>query len=106
MSTHSITAEIEYRFRFPGLPYDENETAYPVIEIEFDYRKGCPERGPTYASGGEPADPAEVELIGAKLINSDGVTLTPEQIEEMAADWLNGVGYDRALDAVDDGDDR
>jgi hypothetical protein len=35
------------------------------LEVEYDFEitaHGCPERGPSYSSGGEPAEPAEFEL--------------------------------------------
>jgi hypothetical protein len=102
MSTHHITAEIEYRFRIPGMPDDEHETAYPEIEITFEYRKGTP--AVMYQRNGDPgwpAEPAEVEIISTKLIKSDGVALSPDQIEQMAEDWLNGSGYDRAIEQVE-----
>lgn len=31
------------------------------VTVTATYQPGCPERGPTYSSGGEPAEPASVE---------------------------------------------
>lgn len=39
---------------------DEIEIA---VEVEFTISRGRPARGPSYASGGEPAEPAEIEFI-------------------------------------------
>ena len=41
------------------------------VSITFTYLKGCPEQGPSYASGGEPAEWAEIEIIRA-TIETDG----------------------------------
>lgn len=32
------------------------------VQIGFFYSKGYPEQGPSYSSGGEPAQPAEIEI--------------------------------------------
>ena len=34
-----------------------------VYVDDYSYTPGCPETGPSYSSGGEPAEPAEVEII-------------------------------------------
>ncbi len=34
-----------------------------VLAVTFAYVPGTPARGPSYASGGEPADPPEVDLL-------------------------------------------
>lgn len=64
----------------------------PEIEcvIYFTFSPGQPERGPTYACGGMPAEPAEVEL--------DHVEPSSPDIAAFAADYLQGAGYDRACE--------
>jgi hypothetical protein len=97
---HSIRAEIEVRFHLPGMPEDERETAYPVVDIDFTFLPGAPERGPTYACGGTPADPAEIEMVKATLVNGDGLVPTQDRIDDWADAWLQGVGFDRACDVA------
>lgn len=101
MSTnHTIRAEIEVRFHLSGAPDDERETAYPTVDIDFQYRPGCPERGPTYACGGTPAEPAEIEVVRATLVNGGGLAPTAEQVDAWAEIWLQDAGYDRAVDVA------
>ena len=57
--------------------------------VDFDYKitaKGCPARGPSYASGGEPADPMEYEIT-LDSIYFDGIEPFAEL--EVPA-WLQG----------------
>ena len=61
MSKHKIIAELEVSF--PGTDHSETERAYPEVEIEFNFVPGCPETGPSYSSGGEPATPDEIEAL-------------------------------------------
>lgn len=110
MSTHSIRAEIEAKFRFPGLADGEFEVAYPTLEIEYDYAPGRP----AYTPRGEyapidPPDPAEVAFRSATLIDGDGLTPDQKQIDEWAIDYLDSDhGYNRACQeaAADSGPDR
>ena len=34
-----------------------------TVEVEYDYFPGEKEQGPTYSSGGEPAVPAEIDIV-------------------------------------------
>lgn len=92
MSKHKITTELEVSF--PGTDPEETERAYPEVEIEFNYIAGCPETGPSYASGGELATPDEIEVVNVTVINSDGIGMTTQQWRERAQDWLDDKGYD------------
>lgn len=106
-SMHTIEAEVEVFFRLPDMPADEREVAYPTIKIDYTWLPGAPEQGPTYACGGQPADPDEVELMRAVLVNGDGLAPTQEQIDEWAQNWLDDKGYDRAIEnAMDERDQR
>jgi len=51
------------------------------IEVTYTITPGRPATGPSYASGGEPAEPPEVELIEVKV---DGVV----HAETPWDDWL------------------
>lgn len=105
MSTHKITAELEVSF--PGTDPEETERAYPEVEIEFNYVPGCPETGPSYSSGGEPATPDEIEALKVTVINGDGIGMEERQWLDRAQDWLDDKGYDAARDVAraDDGPD-
>lgn len=96
--THTIRAEIEVRFVPVSLV--EIEVAYPTVDIDFTYSPGRPETGPTYACGGTPAEPADVEMTKATLVNGDGLLPTQAQIDDWAENWLDGDGYERALDVA------
>lgn len=103
MSKHTINAEIEVKHQPAGmgLPDDEYEVSYPKVEITFSYLKGSP--AVMYQRNGDPgwpAEPAEVEAISAKLIDGDGLARTQQQVDDWAADWLDGPGYEQAVEAA------
>jgi hypothetical protein len=104
MTTHKITTEIPITFTPAGLV--EQETVHPEFEITFEHRPGRPETGPTYACGGTPADPEEIEFISARVIDGDGVNLDAEQTREYAEAWLYDDGYQAALDVVQEDFER
>ena len=84
MSTHTLTAYC---------PLGLGEIA---VEITYRYTPGRPARGPSYASGGEPADPPEVEFISANSkVSDDFVKLL---VAEWAEEWLGDDGFDEAVD--------
>ena len=95
-SVHTITAEIEARFTFPGLAEGEHETAYPTLEIQYSFVQGWAGSRLSFSCPGEPADPDEVHLINARLIDGDGLTPTEDQIHDWAREWLHGGGYAEA----------
>lgn len=96
MSQHTITAEIKVRFWFSGMAEDERETAYPKVEITYGFTRGAREVRPDLQQPGSPADPDEIELISAKLIDGDGVGGTQEQVNDWARAWLDDEGYEEA----------
>jgi len=68
-----------------------------AVDIVYTYTPGRPARGPSYASGGEPADPPEVEFVSAALPEG---TLNPHHqtmLVEWAEEWLAAEGYDTAV---------
>ena len=71
---------------------DEEDAEELELLIYYTYTPGQPERGPTYACGGTPAEPAEVELDHVEF--ADG-RAAPE-FEEWAARYLQQAGYDDA----------
>lgn len=85
MSTHTLTAYCPV-----GLGEIE-------VEITYRFTPGRPARGPSYASGGEPAEPPEVEFISASSkVSDDFVKLL---VTEWAEDWLDDDdGWEQAVD--------
>lgn len=57
---------------------DGNELSY---EVEYRISPGCPEQGPTYACGGQPAEPPEVVLVAVTLA---GTPYTADDLD----DWF------------------
>ena len=95
VTRHQITAEIAVQFQLSGMPDDEREVAYPKIDIEYTYVKGCP---PSFdpINGGDPGWAAEIEMVSATLADGDGLAPTQKQVDDWAQDWLDDKGYDRA----------
>lgn len=87
----------------PILHREENIVACPIISITFDYAPGRPAFTPRgeYAPI-DPPEPAEVSFVSAELIDGDGLSPTPAQVQEWAVDYLDtDDGY---RDACDHGD--
>lgn len=68
------------------------------LRIAYTFLKGAPEQGPTYASGGQPADPDEIEfvscirVIDGKERPTSGVFghLEQSSLDALAEAWLLG----------------
>lgn len=94
-TTHKITAT--RRGNVNGMDFDEE------YEITFEYRKGAPEQGPSYASGGQPADPDEIEFVSITPGAGDqgGFSdIAQRWLEDEARDWLETDGFDKAMSIV------
>lgn len=79
-------------------------------EITFTFLKGAPEQGPSYASGGQPADPDEIEFVSAAPMVSgkyyDAGATHLEWLDDLARDWLESDdGTAEAYATVRDDDD-
>lgn len=63
------------------------------VEVVYTFSPGCPEQGPSYACGGQPADPPEVDIQGAyrfddkTLARGEEVTLSDAD-EKRIHQWL------------------
>lgn len=62
-------------YRVAPMSDDDTEREYVVT---YTFSPGRPEQGPSYASGGEPAEPPEVELLeiegeGSALLDEDWI---------------------------------
>lgn len=82
-------------------------------EIVFSFTRGAPEQGPSYASGGQPADPHEIEfvkvtqLVGGKPVPYTGAysDLQQQSLDSLATSWLaTEAGQSAACEQVYDDD--
>jgi hypothetical protein len=78
--------------------HDATETE---VTIHYTATPGTPERGPTYACGGTPAEPAEVEIV---RVTVDGVEIEPTDAEIEA--WTTWVWENHEDDSPDPDDER
>ncbi len=103
MSQHTIEAEVEVKFRIPDMPADERDVAYPTMAITYNYKAGRRAFTPRgeYAPI-DPPEPPEVELVGVKLLNGDGLEPEYERLLEWAENWLDDAGFNRACEFAED----
>lgn len=108
MVTFTMLAELERHWSPSGLEQDGLEVAYPIAEVTYRYWPGRPAYTPRGEFGPiDPPDPAEVELVGVKLISGDGMP-HPEygQLREWAEEWLESdAGFRLACQHAEHGDD-
>ena len=64
------------------------ETMKIDADVEYTCTRGTPATGPSYYSGGEPGDPAELEVHSVELIVTDKTAQPPAVIREPAPEWL------------------
>lgn len=66
---------------------DDDETE---VCVQYTYHPGCREQGPTYASGGQPAEPPEVEIQSCvRSDDKDGVEIALTEADERRIhQWL------------------
>jgi len=88
-NTFTFTTQVEHKFDFGSPVPGELESAHPTLEITFRYTPGLP----AYTPRGEyapidPPEPAEVELISAKVIDADHLTLDDKKVQEIAEEYL------------------
>ncbi len=98
-TTHSITADITVKFQLSGMPDDERESTEVKVKISYTFVKGSP--AVMYQRNGDPgwpAEPHEVELIKATMLDNGGLDPTQDQIDDWASDWLQDKGYELAVE--------
>lgn len=78
---------------------DEIEREYAVA---YNITPGCPATGPSYASGGEPAEPTEVELLA---VTCDGVPFADDSLDDWFVKQIEE-HHDWSADADDRADYR
>ena len=69
------------------------------LVVTYSVRPGCAETGPTYACGGTPAEPDEVELISIKH-NGQPITISDEEEEALLQQAIERAGEDLAEEAA------
>lgn len=85
-SKHTMTALCPF-----GLDHIE-------VEIGFTFLKGSPAQGPSYSSGGEPADPDEVELVYVKATGNTLDDVMRCILDRWAEDYLADEGFSEACE--------
>jgi hypothetical protein len=58
------------------------------IEIVFTYLPGAPAQGPSYASGGQPAEPAEISIEAIYFIGDDEIDVGSESQYAPLPGWM------------------
>lgn len=82
-----------------------------MLDVAYSYSPGAPEQGPSYASGGEPAEAAEIEITGMSVKGAEVPQWFFDAVlaSEKVMDWLqeqhdgddddrSDYEYDRARD--------
>lgn len=80
--------------------------------MTFNFTRGAPAQGPSYASGGQPADPDEIEFISvAPLCNGKPspyygafAQMDQQSLDAIAEAWLEGDGWAEAHGVACDDD--
>lgn len=65
------------------------------LVVTYSVIPGCPETGPTYACGGTPAEPDEVEIISIKH-NGQPFTVSDEEEDALLQQAIDRAGEDMA----------
>ena len=69
------------------------------VKVEYDFTPGRPEQGPSYSSGGEPAEPPEIEVVNVWAVDGDGKWLfsLPAPSADLLRRLLNDEEYQERL---------
>lgn len=84
---------------------DPDKGAEVDLRIKFTFLHGASEQGPSYASGGQLADPDEVEvvscvqLVGDKEIGGSDRYMQ-DWLDEMGQNWLENEGANKVRELV------
>lgn len=78
----------------------DTPTAELDVEVSYLVCWGAPEKGPSYASGGQPADPDEVDDIRVEKINGMPVS------EATAFEYMPGETVARIIEKLELSDDH
>lgn len=83
----------------------EREPHSYELDIRYTYHAYVPERGPSYASGGEPAEPAFVEIDRVECDQVNGPFEMTDAEEAECLDWLLGEAEEELMARQDDAAD-
>ena len=64
------------------------------LEVTYTYSPGAPEQGPSYASGGQPAEAAEIEITGMSVSGIEAKKICPFCNRDPYHYVDNGVGME------------
>jgi len=72
------------------------------VEITFTYLPGHPATGPSYASGGDPATPDEVEFVSVRPMGDAMLLTLSTRLQKDLAEWADlyladDEGFDAAV---------
>lgn len=69
------------------------------VEVEFEYTPGSPGTGPSYACGGTPPDPAELEVL--RIVKIDGRNAEAYYTREERESFIDHIeGNPRLMEAL------
>ena len=91
-STHTFTQTIVQ---------DADSGAEVELRITYNFTPGAPEQGPTYSSGGQPADPDEIDFLSCKgPMDGDGYDkYRQDTYDTLAHSYLEGdIGRAQAIE--------
>ncbi len=71
------------------------------VDICFTYLKGAPAQGPSYSSGGQPADPDEIELVYVKATKHTLDDSMNCMLAKWAEEYLADDGYSAACESAE-----
>lgn len=103
MKTNSHTLAVQINVGGPDIEI--------MAQIDFTIIPGNPATGPTYSCGGQPADPAEIEIHSIELVvpnfNASYKDGKPQTTTAPCPDWLAGMirGSDEVYGALGDSAD-
>lgn len=83
----------------------EREPVSYELEIHYTYHPYVPARGPSYASGGEPAEDAFVEIDRVECDQVNGPFELTDAEEKDALDWLLCEAQEELIARADDAAD-
>lgn len=63
-----------------------DDEGYTSIRVRYTFTPGYPETGPSYASGGDPAQGPEIEIEAATLLDGTPVVLTEDEAGRIMAE--------------------
>ena len=79
------------------------------VEITYTFSPGAPEQGPSYSSGGQPADPDEVEFVSVETWLTSAFLPVPsirKMLDEWAIEYLaSDDGFAAAVEQAEEDDD-